>query len=77
MRLAQWFDFDNYFRYGSSLGTRIPAFVKYYGDPNAGLNNSIVPNGRQHVKPFMIGEMYLILAEASCRQTTPPPRPGA
>lgn len=65
LRLAQWFDFDNYFRYGSSLATGIPAFVKYYGDPEAGLNNSIVPNGRQHVKPFMIGEMYLILAEAS------------
>lgn len=65
LRLAQWFDFDNYFRYGSSLATGIPTFVKYYGDPEAGLNNSIVPNGRQHVKPFMIGEMYLILAEAS------------
>lgn len=71
LRLAQWFDFDNYFRYGSSLGTRIPAFVKYYGDPEAGLNNSIVPNGRQHVKPFMIGEMYLILAEASLQANDP------
>lgn len=71
LRLAQWFDFDNYFRYGSSLATGIPAFVKYYGDPNAGLNNSIVPNGRQHVKPFMIGEMYLILAEASLQANDP------
>lgn len=71
LRLAQWFDFDNYFRYGSSLGTGIPAFVKYYGDPEAGLNNSIVPNGRQHVKPFMIGEMYLILAEASLQANDP------
>lgn len=70
-RLAQWFDFDNYFRYGSSLATGIPIFVKYYGDPNAGLNNSIVPNGRQHVKPFMIGEMYLILAEASLQANDP------
>lgn len=65
LRLAQWFNDTHVFRYGSSLATRIPIFVKYYGDPNAGLNNSIVPNGRQHVKPFMIGEMYLILAEAS------------
>lgn len=71
LRLAQWFDFDNYFRYGSSLATGIPIFVKYYGDPNAGLNNSIVPNGRQHVKPFMIGEMYLILAEASLQANDP------
>lgn len=71
LRLAQWFDFDNYFRYGSSLAKGIPAFVKYYGDPNAGLNNSIVPNGRQHVKPFMIGEMYLILAEASLQANDP------
>ena len=65
LRLAQWFNDTHVFRYGSSLATDIPIFVKYYGDPNAGLNNSIVPNGRQHVKPFMIGEMYLILAEAS------------
>lgn len=71
LRLAQWFDFDNYFRYGNSLDTDIPIFVKYYGDPNAGLNNSIVPNGRQHVKPFMIGEMYLILAEASLQANDP------
>ena len=71
LRLAQWFDFDNYFRYGSSLAKGIPAFVKYYGDPEAGLNNSIVPNGRQHVKPFMIGEMYLILAEASLQANDP------
>ena len=72
-RLAQWFDFDNYFRYGNSLGTGIPACVKYYGDPNAGLNNSIVPNGRQHVKPFIIGEMYLTLAEASLQASDAPP----
>ena len=65
LRLAQWFNDTHVFSYNSSKETGIPIFVKYYGDPNAGLNNSIVPNGRQHVKPFMIGEMYLILAEAS------------
>ena len=70
-RLAQWFNDKHVFRYGSSLATDIPIFVKYYGDPNAGLNNSIVPNGRQHVKPFMIGEMYLILAEASLQANDP------
>ena len=70
-RLAQWFNDTHVFRYGSSLATGIPIFVKYYGDPNAGLNNSIVPNGRQHVKPFMIGEMYLILAEASLQANDP------
>lgn len=71
LRLAQWFNDTHVFRYGSSLATGIPIFVKYYGDPNAGLNNSIVPNGRQHVKPFMIGEMYLILAEASLQANDP------
>lgn len=71
LRLAQWFNDTHVFRYGSSLDTDIPIFVKYYGDPNAGLNNSIVPNGRQHVKPFMIGEMYLILAEASLQASDP------
>ncbi len=71
LRLAQWFNDTHVFRYGSSLATDIPIFVKYYGDPNAGLNNSIVPNGRQHVKPFMIGEMYLILAEASLQANDP------
>lgn len=71
LRLAQWFNDTHVFRYNSSLATGIPIFVKYYGDPNAGLNNSIVPNGRQHVKPFMIGEMYLILAEASLQANDP------
>lgn len=71
LRLAQWFNDTHVFRYLSSLATGIPIFVKYYGDPNAGLNNSIVPNGRQHVKPFMIGEMYLILAEASLQANDP------
>ena len=68
LRLSQWFNASH----GQYIGgyvilpsDGIPAFTKYYGAPGAGLNNSSIPNARQHVKPFMIGEMYLILAEAS------------
>lgn len=64
LRYNYWFSDEHYSRFGSSLDNKVVAFVKYYGAPGAGLNNSNVPNGRQHVKPFMIGEMYLIAAEA-------------
>ena len=40
-------------------------FTKYLGNP--GLTSSNVLNARQHVKPIMIGEMYLIAAEAAFR----------
>lgn len=59
----RWFTDQERVLFQGYLYTGIPVFVKYFGNP--ALNNSIVPNGRQHVKPFMIGEMYLILAEAS------------
>ena len=68
LRLAQWFSASHGQYLGGYVITAedgIPAFTKYYGAPGAGLNNTSVPNGRQHVKPFMIGEMYLVLAEAS------------
>jgi len=41
------------------------SFTKYLGNPD--LTNSSVLNSRQMVKPLMIGEMYLIAAEASFR----------
>ena len=40
-------------------------FTKYLGNPD--LTSSNVLNGRQHVKPILIGEMYLIAAEACFR----------
>ena len=43
----------------------IYVFTKYLGNP--GLTSSNVLNGRQHVKPLLIGEMYLIAAEADFR----------
>ena len=74
LRLSQWFNASH----GQYLGgyvispsDGIPAFTKYYGAPGAGLNNTSIPNARQHVKPFMIGEMYLILAEASLQANDP------
>lgn len=64
-----WFTDQEPVLFQGALYTGIPVFVKYFGNP--ALNNSIVPNGRQHVKPFMIGEMYLILAEASLQANDP------
>lgn len=64
-----WFTDQELVLFQGALYTGIPVFVKYFGNP--ALNNSIVPNGRQHVKPFMIGEMYLILAEASLQANDP------
>ena len=63
LRFQTWFTDQEDVLFQGYLYTGIPVFAKYFGNPE--LNNSIVPNARQHVKPFMIGEMYLILAEAS------------
>ena len=70
LRLLTWFSRNEPVLWEGWLITRtINIFTKYYGNPE--LNNSIVPNGRQHVKPFMIGEMYLIAAEASLQAGDP------
>lgn len=58
-----WFSDTEPVLFNGALYTGIPVFTKYFGNPD--LNSTNVPNARQHVKPFMIGEMYLILAEAS------------
>lgn len=74
LRLSQWFNTSHGQYFGGYVifpSDGIPAFTKYYGAPGAGLNNTSIPNGRQHVKPFMIGEMYLILAEASLQAGDP------
>lgn len=63
LRLNQWFTKNYYIIYvGGNAYKDIYAFSKYLGNP--ALRASSVPNARQHVKPFMIGEAYLIAAEA-------------
>jgi hypothetical protein len=64
LRLSNWFD-AYYISYlgGAAYVGKYYTFVKYFGNPD--LNDDGVPNGRQKVKPFMIGEMYLIAAEAN------------
>ena len=64
LRLALWFQNGTYTvnLAGSYYDKGITTFVKYLGNPN--LTSNGVPNARQHVKPFLIGEAYLILAEA-------------
>jgi len=47
---------------GSDYSTDITVFTKYMGDPV--LTNTDALNSRHNVKPLMIGEMYLIAAEA-------------
>lgn len=43
----------------------VTIFTKYLGNPD--LTSSAALNARQHVKPLLIGEMYLIAAEAYFR----------
>lgn len=74
LRLACWFTVNgqnnltdevyptyiiNSFKYDVTI------FTKYLGNPD--LTSSAVLNARQHVKPLLIGEMYLIAAEAYYR----------
>lgn len=74
LRYLCWFDKGGFFsgQYGlsatevngSPYSTKyFTHFVKYFGHPD--LTADGIPNARQHVKPFMIGEVWLILAEAS------------
>lgn len=64
LRLAQWFQNKSYPVYlAGGFDFDVYTFVKYLGNPD--LNTDGIPNGRQHVKPFMISEAYLIYAEAS------------
>jgi len=50
---------------GADLTGQFYNFVKYLGNPS--LTSTGIPNARQLIKPFMIGEMYLIAAEADFR----------
>lgn len=64
IRLANWFDSSKYGVYMvNDVRPGVVVFTKYPGNPTFTNNN--VPNSRQKVKPFLIGEQYLIAAEAS------------
>ncbi|MBE6222370.1 MAG: RagB/SusD family nutrient uptake outer membrane protein [Bacteroidales bacterium] len=74
LRLACWFTIDGQ---NNLTGEKYPTFItndytydvvifsKYLG--NKDLTSSAVLNSRQHVKPLLISEMYLISAEAAFR----------
>lgn len=74
LRLACWFTIDGK---NNLTGETYPTYIindfhyevtifsKYLGNPE--LTSSAVLNARQKVKPIMIGEMYLIAAEAYFR----------
>lgn len=62
LRLAAWFDNNEYVQInGSYYQGDFYVFTKYWGNPALTSN---LRNGRQLPKPLMIGEMYLIAAEA-------------
>lgn len=63
LRLKTWFSssYISYLGNGGNLGDYY-TFIKYLGNPSLRTGNT--PDGRQHVKPILIGEMYLIAAEA-------------
>lgn len=67
LRLAKWFDASKYIVWIGS-GINVGAyyvFAKYEGNPE--LTSNTYKNSRQHVKPFLISEMYLIDAEANLK----------
>ncbi|NLI35255.1 MAG: RagB/SusD family nutrient uptake outer membrane protein [Bacteroidales bacterium] len=68
LRLSTWYS-NTYVNYLASNAYRgdFYTFIKYLGNP--ALTSGNTPNARQHVKPFMIGEMYLIAAEAYLKGT--------
>lgn len=64
LRFRAWFDKSSYPFYcnGATYTNLVYAFVKYPGNPS--LYSGTTSNGAQAKKPFMIGEQYLIAAEA-------------
>lgn len=64
LRYGQWFQTGDYkVLSGTTYYDNVTVFMKYWGNPELRTGN--VPNGRQHAKPFLIGEAYLIYVEAS------------
>ncbi len=65
LRLANWFSFGETPVYTSSVlynDEDLAVFVKWAGNPAYAANGK--PSGNNAIKPFRIGEMYLIAAEA-------------
>ena len=62
--MKHWFDNSKYVvdLDGSQFLGNFYIFNKYNGNPEL---YTTTPNARQHVKPLLIGEMYLIAAEAN------------
>ena len=63
LRLTNWFSSTKYpvFTNGSRH-EGIQTFIKYYDNPS--LRTGVMETGAHYAKPLMIGEMYLIAAEA-------------
>lgn len=62
LRFKQWFMKGYYALYlGGYITTSVYTFTRYNGNPE--LTSNGVPNARQKVKPFLLGEAYLIAAE--------------
>ena len=66
LRLAQWFDNEQYevFYNSEYHSGEFYVFKKYLGNPDLRAEGA-VPDGYQAIKPILISEMYLIAAEAS------------
>lgn len=62
LRFTNWFSGSYYTYLGKFTRGKFYSLIKYLGNPE--LRSGNTPNARQKVKPFMIGEMYLIAAEA-------------
>lgn len=70
LRLAYWFDNKTAVQIaGTYYVGDFYTFVKYVGNPS--LTSSPIRNGRQKPKPFKIGELYLIAAEAEAAGNNP------
>jgi len=69
IRLQYWFDqsdYPLYFQGSNRVNTGVYVFTKRLG--NAAYQSSGIPSGRNAIKPIMIGELYLIAAEAYQKQ---------
>ncbi len=63
LRFTTWFSNEETVQIAGTYYTGdFYTFIKYWGNPS--LTSSPIRNGRQKPKPFKIGEMYLIAAEA-------------
>lgn len=63
LRFATWFSNEETVQIAGTYYTGdFYTFIKFWGNPT--LTSSPIRNGRQKPKPFKIGEMYLIAAEA-------------